>query len=668
MSNRLAKEKSPYLQQHAENPVDWFPWGEEAFEKAKSEGKLMLISIGYSSCHWCHVMEHETFSNNDAASVMNRYFVCVKVDREERPDLDQVYMNAVQLMSGQGGWPLNCFVLPDGRPVYGGTYFPTAQWMKILYHLHAIWKDEPEKVLDYAERLTQGVQLSDLVEKPEKEIEFENQHLLHLVEKWKRSFDMQEGGPNRAPKFPLPNNYLFLLHYAIEKKDDLVLKHVLLTLDKIALGGIYDQLGGGITRYSVDLIWKVPHFEKMLYDNAQIISLYAEAYRYKKDHLYLEMVERSLQFCEREFGSAEHGFYSALDADSEGEEGSFYVWTKTELQSVLKEDYDWFAAYYQVNYLGEWEDGKYILLRREKDEAFAHQHKMSVDELQEKKSHAHLLLMEARNKRERPFLDNKKICSWNALMIRSYADAFRCTGKQVYRERALKLGHFILREFLRGDGGLYHILHGEQVYVNGFLEDHAFVLDAFIQLFEISSDEFWLQQGIRRADYVIEKFSDPDSPLFYFTSVDVEQLIARKTEITDNVIPASNSVMAQALYSLGEYSGHSKYSQHAEQMLQMVYPHMADYGSSYSNWADLLLRFLSEKKEIILSGTDAEHHQQVLWSHYHPYLRVLCAAHESELPMLKNRFKTGAVSFYVCRNNSCNLPVTELQQALELLQ
>ncbi|HXC03914.1 MAG TPA: DUF255 domain-containing protein, partial [Bacteroidia bacterium] len=375
-TNSLIHESSPYLLQHAHNPVNWHAWNETAWEQARKENKLVLISIGYSACHWCHVMEHESFEDTTVARIMNDHFVCIKVDREERPDIDQIYMTAVQLMSGHGGWPLNCITLPDGRPVYGGTYFRKQEWMNVLFNLADLWKTEPDKALHYASQLTDGIRQAELITvKPEALLPVA-ETLLNCWDKWSRRLDPKDGGPNKAPKFPLPNNYLFLLHFGEselvpEATRKQIREHFRLTLHQMAFGGIYDQIGGGFSRYSTDAAWKVPHFEKMLYDNAQLLSLYAEAYRINPDPLYKRIALETVAFLNRELLSPDGVYCSALDADSEGVEGKFYVWTPEELQTLSGPDYPLLAAYYEINETGYWEHGNYILLRKEEEEILA---------------------------------------------------------------------------------------------------------------------------------------------------------------------------------------------------------------------------------------------------------------------------------------------------------
>jgi len=516
-TNHLINESSPYLLQHAHNPVDWYPWGEEALKKAKDENKILLISIGYAACHWCHVMEHESFENEEVAKLMNEYFVPIKVDREERPDIDQIYMSAVQLMTGSGGWPLNCFALPDGRPFYGGTYFPKQNWLTILQKVYDEYKTNPAKVEEFANKLTTGVKQSELISYNSQAPAFSISLLDETVEKWANNFDNKEGGPNRAPKFPIPNNYHFLLRYYYHKQDQEILDHVLLTLNKMAFGGIYDQLGGGFARYSTDKVWKAPHFEKMLYDNGQLVSLYSEAYQLTKDPLYKQIVYETIEFIQRELTSPEFGFYSSLDADSEGEEGKFYVWTRNELEEILGDDESLFSEYYNVTYNGNWEHYNNILLRKKTDKQFADKHKISVKELRQKLTSAKEAVFKVRSKRIRPGLDDKILTEWNALMLKGYVDAYRAFNDDKFLKIALKNAKFIVENMMDGSRLDRNFKNGKST-INGYLSDYSFTIEAFIALYEATFDEAWLMKAKELMDYAIKHFYDAGSNMFYFTS------------------------------------------------------------------------------------------------------------------------------------------------------
>ena len=667
-TNKLIEETSPYLLQHAHNPVNWYPWGEEAFAKAKVENKLLIISIGYSACHWCHVMEHESFEDDSASAVMNDRFVCVKVDREERPDVDQIYMNAVQLMSGRGGWPLNCIALPDGRPIWGGTYFRRDQWITQITQLADFYQSQPEKAFDYAAKLTQGIQQSELVSLNTDEPEFTKSQLEQVYSSWEQQFDSVEGGPDRAPKFPIPNNYQFLLRYAHLSEHTAALSHVKLTLDKIAYGGIYDHLGGGIARYATDKLWKVPHFEKMLYDNGQIVSLYSEAYQKFKDEDYKTLVYGTLAFIERELKSDEGAFYSALDADSEGEEGKFYVWKKKELETLLGEDYPLFSAYYNVNSIGYWEHDTYILLRKDDDAKLAKQFKISVEELTRKIGSAKSVLMKERATRIRPGLDDKSLTSWNGLMLKSYVDAYLTFGNQHFLDVALANANFILDKQLRKDGGLNHSYKNGRSTINGYLEDYAFVIDAFLKLYEATFDERWLSEANALMAYSIEHFYDNDSRMFFFTSDEDPALIARKMEVNDNVIPASNSVMACNLFSLSHHYDRPDYKEMSEKMLNNIIDKVAAYPSGYSNWLNLLLNYVYPFYEVAIVGKKAEDFTVPLHDAYIPN-KLLCGAKkESKLPLLENRYSKGQTRIFVCQNKVCQMPTEEPEEALELMK
>lgn len=668
VANRLIHESSPYLLQHAYNPVDWFPWGDEALEKAKRENKMLIISIGYSACHWCHVMEHQSFEDEQVARIMNDLFVCIKVDREERPDIDQVYMAAVQIMTGQGGWPLNCFTLPDGRPLYGGTYFPKEKWISTLISLADLWKNEPGKCLQYAHELTQGVNMLEKAIPDFSSTALAPQLATVSWQRWSERIDSAEGGPNRAPKFPLPNNYLFLLRYAHLSGDESARKHALLTLNKMAMGGIYDHIGGGFARYSTDMIWKVPHFEKMLYDNGQLVSLYSEAYQLTGNAFYLDVIRETLQWVDREMTSVEGAFYSALDADSEGEEGKFYVWKKQELEKILGNDFTWFADVFSVNSIGYWEENNYVLMMRESLETIAAKHAMTADELHAKIQKAKSLLLGERNKRVRPGLDDKILTSWNAIMLHGYVDAWKVTADPEYLLAAKKNARFIADHQIKPDGTLWHSYKTGNSTVNGFLEDYAFVADAFIALYQADFDETWLRYAKRHCEIALEKFHDDASPLLFFTSSDDAKLIARKHEISDNVIPASNSVMARNLFCIGKYFGNEEYLNRAAQMLKCVEEEMIGYGAGYSNWLILALCYQYPSREVVIVGKDVDKTAAALRKVYLPNEIFAGSAGLSDLPITQNRLVEGKTQIYICKNNTCLLPLEDYDQAIAQLK
>jgi len=528
-TNHLISEKSPYLLQHAHNPVNWYAWGDEAFKKAKQENKLVLISVGYSACHWCHVMEHQCFEDEQVAELMNKYFINIKVDREERPDVDHVYMTAVQLMTQHGGWPLNCFVLPDGRPIYGGTYFPKEQWMQLLKNLATLHQTDKNKVEDYADQLTDGIKRSDelFASSPDETPAINKDVIEKAALAFQKRFDTKNGGSIGAPKFMMPNNYLFLLQYGHLTNNEAILNHVHFTLQKMAHGGLYDQLGGGFARYSTDEQWKVPHFEKMLYDNAQLVSLYSEAFQQNKNPLYKQVVYQTITFVERELTSPEHGFYSALDADSEGVEGLFYVWTKEELQNLLKKDFDLFADYYSVNEMGYWEHDNYILLRNLPDTEIALKHQISIDELDKIIFACKEKLMAERSKRVRPGLDDKIIASWNGLMCAALSDAYSTFSDDKFLQLAIKNANFICQKLIDDTGSLTRC-YKDKAYIDAFLEDYAFVIDAYIKLFSITGNEAWLGIAELMTKHTLINFFDEKKNIFYFSDKNSYVLISKK--------------------------------------------------------------------------------------------------------------------------------------------
>lgn len=664
--NRLIDETSPYLLQHAYNPVDWYPWGEEAFAKAEAEDKLVLVSIGYSACHWCHVMERECFESEEVAKVMNERFICIKVDREERPDVDQIYMDAIHAMGQRGGWPLNCFTLPDGRPLWGGTYFPPEQWTSILVQLDSAYRTRRDEVIAEANRITSGVQGMSQLVKVEDDSEYESTQLVTTIENWKPSWDMVEGGPNWAPKFPIPNNHLFLLRQYYHGKDEDLLNYLNVTLTKMAYGGIYDHIGGGFARYSTDSHWKVPHFEKMLYDNAQLVSLYAEAYQLTGDPLYRQIVEETLSFIQREMTSDEGAFYSAYDADSEGVEGKFYVWSKEELQEVLGDRYNVAEAYFEFNNKGEWE-GHYIPLRNKSTEVLAKKLDMTVEDLTTVIGEIKATLYDVRKERVWPGLDDKTLTSWNALMIKGYVDAYTVLGEQGYLDAALRNGHFIWDKQLQPVGALNHNYKNGRSTINGYLEDYCFTIEAYIALYEVTFDEQWLSRAKQLADHAIAHFYNEESGMFFFTSDLDDPLITRKTEVRDNVIPGSNSSMAKGLFLLARYFDNSDYKAISDQMLRNVYGSIPTSGRDYSNWGILCQWNVYPFYEVAIAGADALNLAGELESTYLPNIMMLGSAVESDLPLLEMKLVEGETRIYVCQNSLCLAPTTEVEEAISQL-
>ena len=661
-NNKLANSQSPYLLQHASNPVNWQAWGEEALIQASKEDKLLIVSIGYSACHWCHVMEHEVFEDDSAAAVMNQDFISIKVDREERPDIDEIYMRALQLMTNHGGWPLNVICLPDGKPIWGGTYVPKNKWMQVLGELAQMYEEERGKVVAYAEQLTQGIKQSQLIALKREALEYGEIQADSVFENWRNSLDSAEGGANRAPKFPMPVNLNYLLEYAALSKNDEALRHVELSLEKMAFGGIYDQIGGGFARYSVDAFWKVPHFEKMLYDNAQLIGLYSKAYRLKERELYRETVKECIDFCLRELHDPSGAFYSALDADSEGIEGKFYIWQAEELQALIPtEDWALFAAYYNVNEEGLWEHGNYILLRKQTKEGLAEQFKILPAQLETKLERWKSILMEARAQRIRPGLDDKALSSWNALMISGLCEAYRSFKIPQYLEEAELTAAWLLSA--QSDGiKLRHAWRQGHSHIEGLLEDYAFAIQAFLDLYEISGNEDYAQQSLQWAEYCLKEFEDRNSGLFFTRPNDGEQLIARSLETTDNVIASANSVMAHNLFRLGLLFSKSAYLEQARQNLAHLKDRCLEYGESYANWARLGLYQAYPYFEIAILGEKAKDYALEVAGR--PYFNTLIAYHEqgSQIPLLEARMPQEGTLIYPCQEGSCQLPLQSLEE------
>ena len=671
MQNNLINETSPYLLQHAHNPVNWFAWGEAALQKAKLEDKPILVSIGYSACHWCHVMERESFENEQIAEIMNEHLVCIKVDREERPDVDAIYMDALQAMGLRGGWPLNVFLMPDAKPFYGGTYFPPQNWANLVESISNAFRGDREKLQKSAEGFTQNM----LAKESEKyqlsvnneSLSFNKDEITVIFARLRKDFDFEKGGMNRSPKFPMPSIWKFLLRYYVLTKDESALTHLRLTLDRIALGGIYDTIGGGWTRYSTDEDWKVPHFEKMLYDNGQLTSLYSEAYALTKDNLYKEKVSETIDWLEREMTSSEGGFYSALDADSEGEEGKFYVWTKDEIEQVLGEDAAKFCNDFEFSEQGNWEHGNNIvhLESRKLMEGGL----PLTNQIKEK-------LLNYRSKRVRPGLDDKILCSWNGLMLKGLIDAYRYIGTQKFLDLALQNAHFILEKMTikvaneegQESRGLWHNYKNGKANIVAYLEDYASVIDSNTALYQITFDEKWLHEAAMLADYVIANFYDAEDEFFYFTDSQGEELIARKKEIFDNVIPASNSMMASNLYNLGMILGRNDFIEISNLMLAKMKRIILSDAQWVTQWACLATQHATPTAEVAIVGDKHLTIRALIDAVFLPNKVFVGTKTTSNLPLLQNRTAIGGeTTIYVCFDKTCQLPTNDVIKALELM-
>jgi uncharacterized protein YyaL (SSP411 family) len=654
--NRLIHSTSPYLLQHAYNPVDWFEWGHEALEKATAEDKPILVSIGYSSCHWCHVMEHESFENDEIAKLMNENFVCIKVDREERPDIDQIYMTAVQAMQQHGGWPLNVFLTPQQKPFYGGTYFPANNWKHLLTQIDKAFKDKRAEIDASAESIGEYLQSGDVQRfaREEGDERFRMQTLDRMFETLASRFDREWGGMDKAPKFVMPTIWLFLLRYYSASKNQESLNMVTHTLKKMIMGGLYDQIGGGFARYSVDAKWFAPHFEKMLYDNAQLLSLYSEAFAVTKRAEFKSTVYETVGWLRREMIHPDGGFYSALDADSEGVEGMFYTWTWEELEKLLPAGSS-AKEYYGATEEGNWEHNRNILIRSTTE---------TTDTIERDKQ----VLLQARSVRVRPGLDDKILAGWNCMMIKGLTDAYRAFSDPMLIELAIANIAFIESKLIDNER-LYRSYKDKRSGTEGFLEDYAFLIQAYISLYEVTFDEGCLHKAAQWTTYVTDYFFDASEGYFQFSSRNAEKLIAQKKEVFDNVIPSSNSVMARNLYRLGTLVGNNKWTALSKQMASRLGQIIESEPGYMSNWGILISEITRGFTEVVISGTDAENFRKEFHVNYFPFSVTLGTATRSSLPLFKGREPVDdKTRVFVCFNNTCKLPVTSVAEALKQIE
>ena len=676
MPNRLINETSPYLLQHANNPVDWYPWGEEALERARSEDKPILLSIGYSACHWCHVMERESFENETIAGLMNDNFVSIKVDREERPDLDQVYMQAVQMLTGSGGWPMTVFLTPEGKPFYGGTYFPPEDrqgmpgFPRLLTSIAEAYSTNRGEIDRVTKQLTTQMSQSNQVSQGTSILTVDILHKAYSS--LATNFDYQNGGFGNAPKFPQPMTPEFLLRYYHHGYNPRALELVELTLEKMAYGGIYDQIGGGFHRYSTDAYWLVPHFEKMLYDNALLARLYLHTYLITGRALYRRVVEETLDYVLREMTDSSGGFYSAQDADSEGVEGKFFVWSPDEINSVMGDaDGEVFAGYYGVTGAGNFE-GKNILNIRQDPEEFAETKGLTADQLGDIINRGSKALLEVREQRIHPMRDDKVLASWNGLMLRSFAEAAAALGRPDYLAVAIKNAEFLARS-MKSDGRLLRTYRDGQAKLLGYLEDYSFVIDGLLALYEATFDLRWLDEAVTLADSMIELFWDEGIGGFYDTGSDHETLVVRPRDVFDNAQPCGGSVASDVLLRLAVFTGKSDYSAKAAVPLRSLHQAMSQSPGGTGHWLSALDFYVSPPKEIAVIGPrDDPTTQALLDTVFHRFLpnKVVMGVEtplipaddnsEADIPLLAGRGMVGGLpSAYVCQNYACQLPVTD---------
>ncbi len=675
--NRLQSETSPYLRQHADNPVDWYPWGDEAFARAKAEDKPVLLSIGYSACHWCHVMAHESFEHETTARLMNDLFINIKVDREERPDVDDIYMQAVQTMTGHGGWPMTVFLLPDGRPFYGGTYFPPEPrqgmpaFRQVLAGVADAYHSRRAQVEQAAAELTAALD-RDTLGIGGSASALNTDLLDTAAQGMARGFDQNYGGFGRAPKFPQPMNLDFLLRSYARTGDQHLLHVVTFTLQKMARGGVYDQLGGGFHRYSVDAIWLVPHFEKMLYDNAQLSRVYLHAWQITADPFYRRIAEEIYDYILREMTAPEGGFYSTTDADSEGEEGRFFVWSVDELREVLGDDARVAIEYWGASPRGNFE-GHNILYVPNDDDVVAGRLNLSPDDLRAKIAAIKDKLFAVRSQRVPPGLDDKILTAWNGMMLASLAEAARVLNRADYREAAVKNADFLLRD-LQADGRLLRTYKDGQSKIHAYLEDYASLIDGLLEVYQATFDTRWFVEARRLADTVLEHFTAPDGG-FYDTSDDSEKLIVRPRNLQDNATPAGSSMMAKQLARLAAYTGDSRYDEAARGTLAVLVEAMRQYPQAFGeavSAADMLVTGLAEVA-VVGHPEAARDLLAAIQTPYHPNAITALSASNVEdehvIPLLSYRtMKHGEPTVYVCRNFTCQMPVTTPNEVSDLLK
>lgn len=681
MSNRLSTSTSPYLLQHKDNPVDWYPWGNEALDRARQEHKPVFLSVGYSSCHWCHVMAHESFEDADTAAYMNEHFVNIKVDREERPDIDSIYMTAVQALTGHGGWPMSVFLTPDQIPFYGGTYWPPQprqgmpSFRQVLEAVSDAWENKSDDVQANAQNVRQFLEAAST--QAPREAELSEALLDEALAAFGQAFDRRNGGFGNAPKFPQPSIIDFLLRFVRRRNDSRAIRMVELTLDQMAAGGMYDQLGGGFHRYSVDAEWLVPHFEKMLYDNAQLAQVYLDAYRQLGHPDYAGVVRATLRWVLREMTAPEGGFYATLDADTEGEEGLFYLWTPEEVDTVLSGDDASIAKLFWGIEPGGNFEGRTILTARKSDEAVARTLGMKLDDVANRIPVIREALLQARGARVKPGRDEKIIAAWNGMMIRPMAEAAIALDEPAFGEAAVRAGEFLLDSLFPKSGALHSIRDGVPG-TGAFLDDFANAIGAFLTLYQTTFDRKWFDAAVRLTGTVLDEFGDDATGLFFDTSTHAESLVTRPRDLQDGAVPSGNSVMALVLIELGHMTMNETYSQRAEGILRPLASLAGSQPLGLSNALCGIESWLASAQEIAIAAKEGDPHigefQKAYYDRYNPNAIIGLAVDGNEaaiagMPFLDDRpLRNGKPAAYLCEHFTCMPPVSTAEELGTLLE
>lgn len=673
LSNVLSREMSPYLLQHANNPVHWQVWSEETLALARASDRLLLISIGYATCHWCHVMEKETFEDQATADIMNAHFINIKVDREELPDVDEVYMNACQLMSGRGcGWPLNVIALADGSPIWIGTYVPKTHWHQILHHFIQLKDTSPDKLRSQGDHALRALREINVLQSDTHQLELTILDVKSAINRQLLHSDLVNGGLKGAPKFPMPPMIQWMMAYGHKYKDKQVNRWLDLTLDRMIAGGLYDLIEGGFSRYSVDEGWRIPHFEKMLYDNAQLLDVYADAFKRSGNPMYEKILSRTIQWLVDNMLDKDSGaFYSAMDADSQGIEGLYYTWTKHELRAALPDPIicQLVEDYYGVTQSGNWEDGLNILHETSNLGELASRYDRTVEEISSQLDQAHELLIRARRKRSRPITDTKIITGWNALTTYSLLKVYEATGDETAFSLALDNMYFITDNLLIGSNQLKHAFHSRSRIIKGYLTDYAYTIQALLSVFRHRGHVQDCHLAIELTDYVLAHFLDEKSGLFYMNEAHSNQLIYRPMSTTDGVMPCGNSIMLENLWIIGTLQDDDKYIQRALKMMRSMADTLSTTNAPayYGAWWRIIMNIIDAPIEVIVTGPDAMQVLTSLNKHYLP--GVVLAAHTDEIivPLMKGRMSS-STKIYVCQNKTCQLPVDTATEALDLLK